>query len=53
MRRMPLGIQSLRKIAEGGYVYADKTQHDFDVLNELPDEGIIIVIKTSKICCYI
>ena len=33
MKRMPLGIQSFRKIIEGDFVYADKTQYIYDLLN--------------------
>ena len=33
MRRMPLGIQTFRKIVEGDYVYVDKTQYVYDLMN--------------------
>ena len=33
MKRLPLGIQSLRKIIEGGYVYVDKTKYICDLLD--------------------
>ena len=33
MKRLPLGIQSFRKIIEGGYVYVDKTQHIYNLIN--------------------
>ena len=32
MRRMPLGIQTFRKIVEGSYVYVDKTQYVYELL---------------------
>ena len=34
MKKIPLGIQSFRKIIEGGYVYADKTQYVYSLLND-------------------
>ncbi|MCL2121688.1 MAG: AAA family ATPase, partial [Clostridiales bacterium] len=33
MKKLPLGIQSFRKIIEGEYVYVDKTQHIHLLLN--------------------
>ena len=33
MKRLPIGIQSFGKIIEGDYVYADKTQYIFDLIN--------------------
>jgi len=33
MRKLPLGIQSFRKIVEGDYVYVDKTQYVYDLIN--------------------
>ena len=33
MKKIPLGIQSFRKIIEGGYVYVDKTQYIYKLLN--------------------
>ena len=33
MKKIPLGIQSFRKIIEGGYVYVDKTQYIYSLLN--------------------
>ena len=35
MKRMPLGIQNLREIISGGYVYVDKTQYIYSLLNEV------------------
>ena len=34
MKKLPLGIQSFRKIIEGGYVYADKTQFVYELIND-------------------
>ena len=34
MKKLPLGIQSFRKIIEGGYVYVDKTQYVYNLLND-------------------
>ena len=34
MKKLPLGIQSFRKIIEGGYVYADKTQYVYNLLDD-------------------
>jgi len=34
MRKMPLGIQSFRKIIEGDYVYVDKTKFVYDLMND-------------------
>jgi hypothetical protein len=34
MDNLPLGIQNFRKIIEGGYVYADKTQFVYTLLND-------------------
>ena len=33
MKKLPLGIQSFRKIIEGGYVYVDKTQYIYNLIN--------------------
>jgi hypothetical protein len=33
MKRMPLGIQNIKEIIEGGYVYADKTSYVYDLIN--------------------
>ena len=33
MKKLPLGIQSFAKIVEGGYVYADKTRHVYNLIN--------------------
>ena len=33
MKKVPLGIQSFRKIVEGNYVYVDKTRYIFDLIN--------------------
>jgi len=33
VKKLPLGIQNFREIIEGGYVYADKTQYIYDLLN--------------------
>ncbi|MDR0489829.1 MAG: AAA family ATPase, partial [Oscillospiraceae bacterium] len=33
MKKLPLGIQSFRKIIEGDYVYVDKTNYVFDLIN--------------------
>ena len=32
MKKLPLGIQNLREIIEGDYVYVDKTQFIYDLL---------------------
>ena len=34
MKRLPLGIQSFRKIAEGDYVYVDKTRYIYSLIND-------------------
>ena len=34
MKKLPLGMQSFREIIEGGYVYVDKTQYVYNLLNE-------------------
>ena len=34
LKKLPLGIQSFRKIVEGGYIYVDKTQYIYDIINE-------------------
>ena len=34
MKKLPLGIQSFRKIAEGNYVYADKTGFIYNLVNK-------------------
>ena len=33
MKKLPLGIQNFREIITGGYVYADKTQYIYDLIN--------------------
>jgi len=33
MKKLPLGIQNFREIATGGYVYVDKTQHIYNLIN--------------------
>jgi len=33
MKKLPLGIQSFRKIIEGEYVYVDKTRYIYDLIN--------------------
>ena len=33
MKKLPVGLQSFRKIIEGGYVYVDKTQYIYDLIN--------------------
>ena len=35
MKRMPLGIQNIREIIEGDYVYADKTQYVYELLKKV------------------
>ena len=35
MRKMPLGMQSFRKIVEGEYIYVDKTQYVYDLINSV------------------
>ena len=34
MKKLPLGIQDFREIIDDGYVYVDKTQHVYNVLND-------------------
>ena len=34
MKALPLGIQNFRKIIDGGYVYVDKTQFVYNLLND-------------------
>jgi len=34
MKKLPLGIQSFKDIKNGGYVYADKTQFVYNLLNQ-------------------
>ena len=34
MKKLPIGIQSFRDIIEGGFVYVDKTQYVYNLLNE-------------------
>jgi hypothetical protein len=34
MKRLPIGIQSLREIIEGNYVYADKTRELYNLIRE-------------------
>ncbi|MCL1805777.1 MAG: AAA family ATPase, partial [Clostridiales bacterium] len=33
MKKLPIGIQTVRKIIEGDYVYIDKTRYIYDLLN--------------------
>ena len=33
MEKLPLGIQNIRKIIENGYVYVDKTQYVYNLIN--------------------
>ena len=33
MKKLPLGIQNFRKIVEGDYVYVDKTQYIYNLIN--------------------
>ncbi|MCL1896941.1 MAG: AAA family ATPase, partial [Clostridiales bacterium] len=33
MKKLPIGIQTFRKIIEGDYVYADKTEYIYSLLN--------------------
>ena len=33
MRKLPLGIQNFRKIRDGDYVYIDKTQYVYNIIN--------------------
>ena len=33
MKKLPIGIQNFRKIIEGGYVYADKTEYIYELIN--------------------
>ena len=34
MKKLPIGIQTFRKIIEGDYVYADKTRYIYDLIND-------------------
>ena len=34
MKKLPLGIQNFREIITGGYVYVDKTQFVYDLIND-------------------
>jgi len=34
MKKLPLGIQNFKKIIEGDYLYADKTRHIYNLLND-------------------
>ena len=34
MKKLPIGIQSFRKIIDGGYVYVDKTKYIYDLMND-------------------
>ena len=34
MKKLPLGIQNFGKIIEGDYIYVDKTQHIYNLLND-------------------
>jgi hypothetical protein len=36
MKRLPLGIQNFRKLIEGDFVYVDKTQYIYNMLNDVP-----------------
>ncbi|MDR1532218.1 MAG: AAA family ATPase, partial [Clostridiales bacterium] len=40
MKKLPVGIQTFRKIIEGGYLYADKTQYIYNLLQ-------------SSECCFL
>ena len=33
MKKLPIGLQTFSKIIEGGYVYVDKTQYVYDLIN--------------------
>ena len=33
LKKLPVGLQSFRKIIEGDYVYVDKTQYIYDLIN--------------------
>ncbi|MGC8769493.1 AAA family ATPase, partial [Calditerrivibrio sp.] len=33
MKKLPIGIQTFSKIREEGYIYVDKTQEAFDLVN--------------------
>ena len=33
MKKIPLGIQTFKEIVDGNYVYVDKTQHIYDLIN--------------------
>ncbi|MCL2058626.1 MAG: ATP-binding protein [Oscillospiraceae bacterium] len=33
MKKLPIGLQTIRRIIEEGYVYVDKTQYVYDLLN--------------------
>ena len=35
MKKLPLGIQNFRKIIESDYVYVDKTQHIYNLMNDV------------------
>ncbi|MDR1136328.1 MAG: AAA family ATPase [Clostridiales Family XIII bacterium] len=34
MKKLPIGIQTFRKIIEGGWLYADKTEYVYKLINE-------------------
>ena len=34
VKRLPLGVQNIREIIEGGYVYVDKTRYVYDLIND-------------------
>ncbi|MCL2247751.1 MAG: ATP-binding protein [Oscillospiraceae bacterium] len=34
MKKLPLGVQNFRKIVEGDYVYVDKTNYVYDIINK-------------------
>ena len=34
MKRLPLGIQNFKEIITGDYVYVDKTQHIYNLIND-------------------
>jgi hypothetical protein len=33
MKKLPVGVQTFRVIIEGDYVYADKTEYIYDLIN--------------------
>ena len=34
MKKLPLGIQNFKKIVTGGYIYIDKTQYAYELIND-------------------